>query len=162
MSKSNKKTNKNVEDLLWRGRIQLGDEPGIYGDVQYAGFCIEFPIELHSFNSNSSGNVKFIVEAKEVKVYEGYSGHQVTVFSYKRDTINKNKWNKYEVIKKRLTNKNKGRLELPISGIIPLYTSLRIEVDSELPPGLIDEFIVHRIAISSKTHYGYLGFRFKE
>jgi hypothetical protein len=33
-------------ELIWAGRIHLGDEPGVYGDAAYTGLATEFPLTL--------------------------------------------------------------------------------------------------------------------
>ena len=33
-------------ELIWKGRIHLGDEPGIFGDAEYAGISLELPVTL--------------------------------------------------------------------------------------------------------------------
>jgi hypothetical protein len=39
---------------------------------------------------------------------------------------------------------------------------MRIEVDTTVHPGLCDEFVVTKIAMRSRTHYGSLGFQYDD
>lgn len=149
-----------VTDLLWRGRIQLGDEPGIYSDAQYGGLCLDLPIELlpYSGDPEEEGDLTIIIEASEVKIYEGFNGHPVTLFAL--EEAGAGKWARREVEHGELNNDNGGRAEIPLRGAIPKYVSLRLEANPQLPPGLYDEMVVNRLSVRSETHYGYLGWRF--
>jgi len=143
-------------DLLWRGRIQLGDEPGIYSDAQYAGLCLEFPVELLPYSGafTTTGELTIIIEADEVQIYGGYEGHPVTVFGLFATGAT---WQRREIASGRLRSEH---LELALRSEIPRYVTVRIEINSQLPPGLYDEIIVNRLSVRSATHFGYLGFRF--
>jgi len=149
-----------VTELLWRGRIQLGDEPGIYSDAQYGGLTLDLPVELlaYSGDATTNGEVVLIIEAREVKIYQGYAGHPVTVFALTEGADGK--WQRQAVAHGELNNDNEGRAELLLRRPIPRYVSIRVEENSQLPPGLYDEIVVHRLSIRSETHYGYLGWRF--
>lgn len=52
-------------ELVWQGRLQFGDEPGVYGDAHYAGLCSEWPVTIRKFdpNSNAPGQVSFQLDA---------------------------------------------------------------------------------------------------
>ena len=42
------------DELIWQGRIHLGDEPGVYGDASYSGLCTERPIAVLPFDPTGS------------------------------------------------------------------------------------------------------------
>jgi hypothetical protein len=150
---------KRVLDLVWRGRIQIGDEPGIYSDAQYGGLCLDLPIELLPYAGTSKvpGDVAVIVEAEEVKIYEGFSGHPVSLFALVKRGGH---WARKKLVTGELNSKNRGVAELRIRGAIPRYVTIRVETNPQLPPGLYDEMVIRRLSVKSDTHYGYLGFRF--
>jgi hypothetical protein len=153
---------KRVRDLLWRGRLQVGDEPGVYGDAQYAGLCLEFPIEVipSSGEYQANGMVDVGVRASEVEVYKGFPGHPVELYGFSPDDNHPGTWKKVRLADGRLTTENGGVVVLPIRGCVPRYISLRVSSDSSTPPGLFDEIVVEELWLDSVTHYGYLGFRF--
>jgi hypothetical protein len=144
-----------VSDLVWRGRIQLGDEPGIYSDAQYGGLCLDLPVELFPYDGQNSANLEITVEASEVKIYQGYKGHPVAVFGLYEHSPGK--WSRKLLAESELGNSGKATLQ--IKGDAPRYICVRVQSNSELPPGLYDEVVVERLTIVSETHYGYLGFR---
>jgi hypothetical protein len=148
-------------NLIWRGKLQLGDQSVIYGDAHYIGLCAEFPIELLPFSGEDqgSGEVTVLLEAQEVRTYGDYEGHHVVVMGYGEDPKNSNRWKETELASARLSDKSNGRVEIPIRGEIPRYVSVRTRIDTEIPPGLYDEIVVRQLSILSKTHFGYPGFR---
>lgn len=149
-----------ANDLVWRGRIQLGDEPGIYSDSQYGGLCLELPIEFLPYPNVDPdvGGLTVEIEAQEVKIYEGFKGHPVTLFAVEVD--DNGKWVRRWLGSGELNNENEGHAEITLNGEVPHYAVIRVESNSELPPGLYDEIVVCRLSIKSTAYYGYLGFRF--
>lgn len=71
-------------ELIWAGRIHLGDDPGVYGDAAYTGLVTEFPITLTKCGTEPQDDISLILSAEDVQVYEPYPGHQVTVVGYKK------------------------------------------------------------------------------
>lgn len=35
------------QELIWQGRLQLGDQPGVYGDAAYSGITAELPMTVY-------------------------------------------------------------------------------------------------------------------
>lgn len=69
--------NSSHQELVWKGRLHLGDEPGIYGDAAYAGTGVDLPVTLYPLAADVSGaDVTIVVEAEHVKTYDGYAGHR--------------------------------------------------------------------------------------
>jgi len=151
-----------VRDLLWRGKLQLGDEPGIYGDAQYGGLSMEVPVELFPYSGQfqSEGLVQIGVRARDVKVYEGFPGHPVVLFGFFQ--ADGKMWTKKQLAATRLTTDTQGTAILTLKGPIPRYVSLQVSTDISIQPGLFDEMIVEEIWLDSVTHYGFLGFRFQK
>lgn len=145
-------------ELIWAGRIHLGDEPGVYGDAAYTGLATEFPLTLTKCNNDTQDDISLILTAKDVQVYEPYPGHQVTVVGYKEVAeSNPPRWEKVDL--------SVGRIKEDITRIRPDNTdgikffSVCIRVDTTVAPGLCDEFLLLRLELQSTTHYASLGFR---
>jgi hypothetical protein len=151
-----------VRDLLWRGRLQMGDEPGIYGAAHYAGISVEFPIELFPYSGQfeSQGTIQVGLRASDVKVYEGFAGHPVVLFGFSPDDESQKTWSKTHLTMDRLTAENSGTVLLTLEGSIPRYVSLQVSTDIAIHPGLYDEMVIEELWLDSVTHYGFLGFRF--
>jgi len=147
-------------DLLWQGRAQIGDEPGVYADAFYSGICVQFPVQLfaHSPTQSDASRVTFIIEVERVQVFDKYPGHVVELFSHVEDDGRSGFWREQSLASARL---KQDRVEVTIEYPIPTYVSILIKIDTNLPPGLYDEIVIKRISLSSKSHYGLLGFRIR-
>ncbi|HXI41957.1 MAG TPA: hypothetical protein VNH83_18380 [Bryobacteraceae bacterium] len=150
---------KNPQDeLIWQGRLHLGDEPGVYGDAAYTGLCAEHPITVKPFDATSNKeDLTFEIEAEDVQVFTGYSGHAVTVFAYEPDpTAGPNKWRQVTLQTARLTGNS---LNIKITSLKRhKYVSIQVRVDTTVAAGLYNDFVIVRLAIKSTTHYAVLGF----
>ncbi len=52
-------------ELLWRGRLHLGDGPGVYGDASYVGLGVELPMMIRRFpDAQGNADVNLVVEAE--------------------------------------------------------------------------------------------------
>lgn len=149
-----------VEDLIWRGRLQLGDEPGIYGDLPYVGLSAMFPIELFPFDSTlfeAAGEVHVIVSLEEVRTYSGYPGPLVVVAKQVANPQSPGHWASHELERTHIGPD--GRARITLRGNIPRYVTLSVHADLSTPPGLCDEIVIRKLVTLSTSHYGYLGFR---
>lgn len=162
-----KKGDSPTYELVWRGRTHLGDEPGVYGDAQYAGLCAEWPLTLRKYDpkSTSDGSARVLLVAEDAGVLPPYPGHRVRVLRYVLDKQidNAQSWRVLpaDIEDRRLIS---DRLEFDI--VLPgdfavLYLSVRIEVDTSMHPGLYDDFVMTRLAVCSTTHFASLGFTFE-
>jgi hypothetical protein len=145
-------------ERIWEGRLHLGDEPGVYGDAAYAGLAAELPFTLRRFREGASEDdvVEIIVEAQDVRTFEGYLGHHVIVMGYEANPLASPEWQSRVLARGRL-ERNSASVEL--RGDIPETVSLRVQVDTDVAPGLYDDFILRRISLRSSSHYASLGFR---
>lgn len=144
-------------ELIWAGRIHLGDEPGVYGDAAYTGICTEFPITLTKYDTEPKDDIELILSAEDVQVYDPYPGHQVTVVGYKQITeSDPPRWEEVEL--------GVGRMKEDTIRIRPDNTdglkffSVRVRIDTTVAPGLYDEVVLLRLSLQSTTHYASLGF----
>ena len=146
-------------ERIWEGRLHLGDEPGIYGDAAYAGLAIELPITLHRHSQTRAEDesVEIIIEAQDVKVFEGYQGHEIRVIGFFSDPGAKPEWSSRTLATEVLARNNAS---ITITGEIPAHISISIRVATDVGPGLFDDFVVRRLSMRSSSHYASLGFRF--
>ncbi len=144
-------------ELIWSGRIHLGDDPGVYGDAAYAGLCTEFPVTLTKF-ATAEDDIEFILNTAEAQVYDPYPGHKVTVIGYKKLAESEPpRWGEVELLIDRI-KEDTVKLHLANTGDIK-YISIRIRIDTAVAPGLYDEFLLLRLSLRSTTHYASLGFQ---
>ena len=150
-------------NLVWQGRLHIGDEPGLYGDAPYAGLCVELPVEFipYSAQKGSSGEITLILSAEGIRPDRGYPGHRVTVSEYREDPDGDGQWGYGRALAEgRLDTESRGTLRFAIPGPIPRYAIVRIEVDGAVRPGLYLETVIHTLSVVSSSHYAYLGYRF--
>jgi len=153
------------QNLIWQGRLHIGDEPGAYGDATYVGLSLELPIEVIPFPDNPASKDEIILtlKAEGIEPDRGYPGHKVTVVSYGQNYTDKLERSEPRTLADaRLDIKSHGELILKINGEVPRYLAIRIEVDLEVEPGLYLETVISRLSLSSSSHYAYLGYRYQD
>jgi len=154
-------------DIIWQGRIHIGDEPGYYGDAAFAGLCFDLPIELMPYSGEykdgheSEGHVTLILNADGLRPDLGYPGHRVIFFPLAPDETS-GAWTEGSIgARGRLGAPDSGPLSLTLEGNIPRYSILRVRADTEIAPGLYQEIVITRLSLVSHSHYAYLGFRYR-
>ncbi len=55
-------------ELVWEGRIHLGDEPGMYGDAGYSGIALEFPLTLRKTDPTGPDTTTLVLHTQDVQV----------------------------------------------------------------------------------------------
>lgn len=128
---------------MWQGRWQLGDEPGTFADASYAGLATELPVTLRKVDAGGADTTTLVVRAQNVQTYPPYEGHPVTVTLYQAggSTV------------LATTSLTAGRsveaeseIAIDLAGVpSPAFVGIRIEVDTTVPPGLYDDFVVTRL-----------------
>lgn len=155
--------------FIWEGRIHIGDEPGIYGNAHYSGLSMEFPLTVKNFNPKTPNGdtIKLEFSTENVTVFAGYSGHLIVVRQYTPDPqpANPYKW-KETIIKNsdRIVNgATTTVVDIPVSGSSdPIYLSVAIEIDTDVKPGLYDDFLFIGLKYTTTSQNVYLNFGFKE
>lgn len=151
-------------ELIWRGRIHLGDEPGVYGDACYSGLSAQLPITLVKTNPAGTDTATLVIRTADVQTFGGYPGHLVNVIIYQEDPGNPFHWNQTVIATERIASGDNNRKEVSIdlaAYVSPYFLSVRLRVDTEVPPGLYDDFVFTRLENTSPgfTFVASLGFR---
>jgi hypothetical protein len=135
-------------ELVWQGRIHLGDEPGVYGDAAYSGIALEFPLTLQKTDSAGPDTTTLVLRTQDVQTFAGYPGHLITVTAYQPDPGDPTHATETVLATERLTSADNNRKDVAVNlaGIVsPVFVSVRVRVDTEVPPGLYDDFVVTRL-----------------
>jgi len=148
-----------TDELIWRGRIHLGDEPGVYGDASYSGLCMELPVTMFPFDPTSSvEDIKFELKAEDVHVFNGYVGHVITVSGYEPDPTPANPY-KWKQVTLLTTVMSSDKTDITVPSLNShKFISIQIRVDTTVKARLYNDFVVVRLALRSTSHYAVLGF----
>jgi hypothetical protein len=151
-------------ELIWQGRTHLGDEPGIYGDGEsFPGLAMELPITLERTSSPGADRTTIILETKDVQTFAGYPGHPVTVTIYVPDPALPFHAKPVVLVQTNLTSADNNRKEIPINLANfqpPYYIGVRVQVDTTVPPGALDDFLVTRLSNLSSNFRFIASFGF--
>lgn len=152
-------------ELVWRGRLHVGDEPGIYGDAAYTGLCTEWPVTFTRFDPAVTvpGRVILRLVAEHVIVLDDHPGHKVTLARFEPELSGDRpfRWKKSPIdaeIDYRLrTDAIELLFDVPGDADV-VYASVRVEADATVQPGSYNDFVVTGLHVLSQTHYASLGF----
>ena len=150
-------------EMVWQGRIHVGDEPGIYGDANYAGLSTEFPMTFTKTNPTGPNTTTLVLHTNDVQMFTGYPGHLLTVNLYREDPAQQFHWLETVLTTTRMTSadNNSKEITLNLAGhTSPYFVSLRVRVDTEVTPGLYDDFIVRRLDNRSENFTFVASFGF--
>lgn len=151
-------------ELIWQGRTHLGDEPGIHGDAAYSGLGVELPITLDKTDQSAPDTTTLVVRTRDVQTFQGYPGHLITVAAYVPDPTQPNHANRTVLARERLTSAddNVKEVEVDLSGLaFPAFVGVRVQVDTDVPPGLYDDFLLVRLSNSSENFAFVASFGFR-
>lgn len=151
-------------ELIWQGKVHLGDEPGVYGDAAYSGLCVELPITLIKTDPAAADSTTIVLRTKEVQTFAGYPGHRITVAAYVPDPNEPNHANRQVLARERLTtaDDNRKQVAVDLTGLtFPAFLGVRLEVDTDVPPGLYDDFLFVRLSNSSVNFAFVASFGFQ-
>lgn len=150
-------------ELIWEGRQHLGDEPGIYGDAAYSGLALEFPLTLRKTDPVGADNTTLVLDTQDVQTFAGYLGHLVTVTAYQTSLGDPTHATETLLTTVRLTSADNDHKEIvvPLTGIAsPAFVSMQVRVDTAVPPGLYDDFVVTRLLNQSTNSTFVASFGF--
>lgn len=155
--------NRPAQELVWRGRLHLGDEPGIYGDACYAGLGVDLPLTLRRFpDPRGDETVTLVVEAEGVRTYPGYPGSTVSLVHY-AETATPGHWRERVLAERRLAG-DATAIAVDLAPVAspsghPLYLSPRLRMDTEVAPGLYADFVAVALKLHSAAYYASFGFQ---
>jgi hypothetical protein len=150
-------------ELVWQGRIHLGDEPGVYSDAAYSGLNTELPLTLQRTDPAGPDTTTLVVETQDVQTFSSYPGHLVTATLYAPAPADPLHYQGTVLASARLTaaDNNSKAISINVAGHTgPIFVSVHIRIDTEVPPGLYDDFVVTRLLNRSPnfTFVASLGF----
>jgi hypothetical protein len=151
-------------ELIWQGRIQLGDEPGTFTDAGYSGLSVEFPLTVRDTGASGPDAITLYLKAEHVKVFSGYPGHLVKIYYYQEGST-KFHWKQILYKDFRMTDNNL-QLDIDLTKIKPpdpkkdIYLSVSVEVDTEVAPGLYNDFVLLQLKASSENYKYIANFGF--
>ena len=152
-------------ELVWQGRLQLGDEPGVFGDAAYTGLSSEIPITVQRSDPNnpSSTTFKLVLETADVQTFSGYPGHLIEVIQYLPDPAQPFHSIQQTIAQARLTSADNNRKEVAVlvgTSAGPFRLSVRLRCDTSVNPGLYDDFVWRRLKLLAENFafFASLGF----
>jgi hypothetical protein len=151
-------------ELIWQGRIHLGDEAGVFGDAAYSGLAAELPVTLRKIDPAGADTTHLVVETENVQTFAGYPGHLITITLYEENPSQPNHFLETVLANERLTSADDNRQEILIDLAgkpSPISVSVRIRIDTQVPSGLYDDFVFIRLSNKSHGHafVASLGFQ---
>lgn len=156
-------------ELIWQGRIHVGDEPGVYGDATYVGLSAEWALTVYPYDVQNGPTVdpSFVIRAENVRSFGGaYKGHRITATLY--EDAGDFQWREVELDlgDTRLTT-DEVRFTLPLLAhprAPRRYVSIRVRADTVVTPGLYSDFLLRQLVLEPDFNgfYASLGFDYNE
>jgi hypothetical protein len=152
-------------ELLWQGGFHFGDAPGAFDEAQFVGLTCEWPFTLRKLDPADRGNgqVTLRLDADNVNILGGSLGHTLTVIQFSPNPHAIDRWwrGAVRIIGSDRLSSNSQELELALPpNLATAYFALRLEVDTSLAPGLLNDFVVRQVMLKSSTHGASFGFQF--
>jgi hypothetical protein len=121
------------------------------------------PVTLRKVDPAGPDTTILVVETENVETFAGYLGHVITVTLYEEDPLQPDHFLETVLATERLTSADNNRKEVTINlagKTSPMFVSVRVRIDTEVPPGLYDDFVFVRLSNQSAniTFVASLGF----
>ena len=119
-------------ELIWQGRVHLGDSPGVFADASYSGLAVEFPVTLTKRDETGSHKTTLRLRSENVETYAPYPGHRTTVTMYEDSgsTVLKNRY-----IKGSGGGPVETEIDLDLAGQpTSIFIGVRVQVDTSVRP----------------------------
>jgi hypothetical protein len=150
------------QELIWEGRLHLGDEPGIYGDAAYTGLCAEHPFTV--FRSDPAAQeFKVVLATANLETFTGFPGHEITIFGYEPDPAQPGHSIRQVVATARFTSADDNNKQVTVNvgtNPGPFRLSAQLRIDTTVNPGLYDDFIWRRLSLKVKDFAFFASFGF--
>lgn len=153
--------NHDEPELVWQGRLHLGDGPGVYGDAPYVGLSVDLPLMLRRFpDAEGAATGTLLIETEGLHPRTGSTGPSLTVARY--GPRGAGAFEDRVLLERVLTELiTSVPVELGgdsgTDGHIAISVRLRTNTDSQ--PGLYADFVLVAIRFECTTHYASLGFQ---
>ena len=146
------------QELIWQGRIHIGDEPGIFGDADYNGIGAELPITVYRSDSTANKDLQFtlVLDTEHVQTYAGYPGHEITVTAYEPDPTKPYHSVEHILTQARLVTADNNQKLVQVSsgtGPGPFLLTVRLRADTSVNPGFYNDFVFIRLSLLSPDFY---------
>jgi hypothetical protein len=151
-------------ETIWRGRVHLGDAPGIFGDAQYAGICSEHPITIYrspleDFPLDEA--FELIVRTDCVRVLAGL-GHVVSAFVHDPDPQNPNQYKECLADEQRVVDQVEETVVIVRpDGRPQIHVTVRLRVDTTIRPGLYNDFLLLGLDLRAQRFHYYASYGFQ-
>lgn len=152
-------------ELIWKGRLHLGDEPGIYGDSAYCGLAAELPISISRSDptDQSATSFKLLLETEELQTFVGYLGHAIDVILYLPDPNQPFHSIEQLLAQARFVGTDNNRKEVVVTvgnATGPFRLSVRFRCDTTVNPGFYDDFVWRRLKLIADNFSFFASFGF--
>lgn len=147
------------DDQIWAGHAHLGDEPGVFGDANYVGLSIEFPLTINAREPVvEEPSIEVVAMVDRVQMDPGYDGHLLVLVAYEPDEHGL--YTERILGSKRITESGLTSMYFaPEPGSsMPTNVSVGVRVDTSRRPGLFDDFVLRELHVRSMSHRASLGF----
>jgi hypothetical protein len=146
--------------LIWEGRLHLGDNPGVCGDAAYAGLRVEFPLTLHRFGPKAAepDDISFLIKLHELSADCAVTRPHVALHVFEPGRVRGAGWDRAKAETTVQFDGSMVRLR-PVSVSGKRYFAVSVEVDIGPAPGLYNDFVLVSLTLESTTHYAEFGFR---
>lgn len=147
-------------EMVWKGRLHIGDEPGMYGDAEYSGLAVELPLILTDYaGGGTPAEVTFDLTAEDASSFGApYPEHKLTVSALTQVAgSNPPVWGKKIIVEAVLdadTVSIQARIEPSVR-----HVTVRVAADVTVSPRFYDDFVLTGLSLRSSTHYADFGFR---
>lgn len=138
-----------VKKTVWQGEMHLGDDPAKYPKVTSAGMSFQVPVKL-----DPAKKARLTVTAREVQTQAG-GGHYVEVVAHFAGKGFRTPAKEVVVDTFRIKDEVEADTDFTfdldpaknLGGAVPSYYSVRVKVDTGIPLGLWDDFLVKKIVV---------------
>ena len=152
-------------ELIWEGRLHLGDEPGVFGDAAFCGLAAELPLTVRRPDpeDTQASRFKLLLETEDLETYVGYPGHRIEVLVYEPDPAQPGHALERVLAEARFSGADHNRKEVlldvgPAPG--PIRLSVRLRSDTTVNPGFYDDFVWLRLRLITHNFDFYASFGF--
>lgn len=149
-------------ELIWQGRLHIGDEPGIHGDAAYTGLGAELPFTIHRSDPGAQ-DFQLVLTTRDLVTFAGFPGHEITVFRYLPDPDQQFHSIQQIAATARFTTADHDTKAVTVhvgTDAGPFRLSVRLRADTTVNPGLYNDFVWRRLALKVSNFQFFASFGF--